>query len=406
MTQTHARALRRLLTVALAAAALTPNLAACAAVLPDVARNYALVVGVDRASNRPDDEIPALKFASADAQAVRDELQRTGRYEVTLLVNDKADRRAIIRSFDQIAREARPKDTFLLFFAGHGVKSPVVRRQTHWVTYGTTVPDLEVDGLRMTHVLDYVQGILAGQKLIILDHCFSGDSQWVQGLMAPPDADAAGAAVRTGSSVHFQARDLVPESDVPAELQIDAPEQGGVAIYGAAWSRAFESSATKHGLFTSVLLEAFTTANAEVSSKPGILDLNELNDFLQKWRDRPDGDGPAQKPFLWRGGTLTNWTVLDLTGTPHQIDENVDRYLGHVGALYDQQKITLSAKRHCEDAVANWKAALLQNRPPSASDLQIIGLLSRLTSDIRGRLTSDQRGAALTELLTELRLPL
>lgn len=378
-----------------------------AGVLEEVARNYALVIGVDRVSERTDEQIPSLKFAVADATAVRDVLLRTGRYEVTFLPNELANRRNIIRSFDRISREARPRDSFFLFFAGHGVKSPVTRGQTHWVTYGTTIADLEVDGLRMTHVLEYVQGIPAGRKVIVLDHCFSGDIAGLASRLLEPLPGAAPDAV-VGGSVRsgFQARELIPENDVPKELEFPDTEEGGAAIYGAAYGRAFETRARGHGLFTDVLLSVLTAETAPVGGLPGVLELNELNGTLEDWRSsHPHADIP-QKPFVWRGGTVTNWNVLDMTGSPELIEINATRYRQHLDTLYHEGTIELGVKRHCEDAIDEWRDALNSQRNPTAVSIQIVGLLSRLTSDVRGGLSKSQRGEALRELVVSLELPL
>jgi hypothetical protein len=378
-----------------------------AGVLEEVARNYALVIGVDRVSEREDDQIPRLKFAVADATAVRDVLLRTGRYEITFLPDELANRRNIIRSFDRISREARPHDSFFLFFAGHGVKSPVTPGQTHWVTYGTTIADLEVDGLRMTHMLDYVQGIPAMRKVIILDHCFSGDiSRIASRLLEPvpgglPDAITAG-----GVSAGIQARELIPETDIPKVLDSPGWEEGGAAIYGAAYGKAFETRARGHGLFTDVLLAIFTAGQSPDGRFPGVLDLNQLNGTLEEWRSNiPHADIP-QKPLVWRGGTITNWNVLDMTGSPDLIDVNATRYRQHLDTLYEQGSIELGVKRHCEDAIDGWRDALNAQRSPTPVSIRIVGLLSRLTSDVRGGLPVAQRGQALKELVVSLGLPL
>jgi len=139
-------------------------------------------------------------------------------------------------------------------------------------------------------------------------------------------------------------------------------DPGAVGVYAAAWSLAYESELDGHGFFTSKLLEALDAGKAEQPAKKGIVDTDELHEFIAQWVDDHEGKNPPQKGFYFRAGGR-NWIVTDLASTPEQIEENAERYLLHVDSLYRADPDGMSAaKRHCEDAVGRWKTALPARR--------------------------------------------
>src|SRR5262249_8283329 len=66
-----------------------------------------------------------LKYAAPDAQAIADLFRSRGqalydRVETTLLLDDRATRKALKEALTAIARKGRPADTLVVFLAGHG----------------------------------------------------------------------------------------------------------------------------------------------------------------------------------------------------------------------------------------------------------------------------------------------
>jgi hypothetical protein len=80
---------------------------------------HALVIGIDRYQHgRP------LRGAVNDASDIADVLRRRGVRDVTLLLDDAASRAGISAGWSQILSVARPGDTVLLTYAGHGGQEP------------------------------------------------------------------------------------------------------------------------------------------------------------------------------------------------------------------------------------------------------------------------------------------
>jgi hypothetical protein len=154
-----------------------------------VGRRYALLIGVSTAI-RPG--VPRLNFVDNDLDKLREMLQRED-YEVATVENDRADRRRILEQLYSHALRLTERDTFLLYYAGHGVRNIEVNRKTYWLTSDAEISMLDVQGIRLEHLLTYVDDIRAGRKLILLDHCYSGDVEGLR-LMTTPSAETVAAA--------------------------------------------------------------------------------------------------------------------------------------------------------------------------------------------------------------------
>jgi hypothetical protein len=95
----------------------------------DTGRLIVLAVGVDKYANRD----LTLRFAVADARTVAETLRRAGQtlfrdVSVTLLTDAAATREGILQALAEVAQRARPEDTFVLYLAGHGVRTEPDRR--------------------------------------------------------------------------------------------------------------------------------------------------------------------------------------------------------------------------------------------------------------------------------------
>jgi hypothetical protein len=95
----------------------------------ETGRLLVLAVGVDRYANRQLD----LRFAVADARTVAETLRGAGQtlfreVSVSLLTDAAASREGILRALAAVAERARPEDTFVLYLAGHGLRTEPDRR--------------------------------------------------------------------------------------------------------------------------------------------------------------------------------------------------------------------------------------------------------------------------------------
>lgn len=100
--------------------ALLMPLALCLAPCPAKAELYALVVGID------DYLLPAnhLDGAVSDAKDIAQSLQHAGAREVAVLLNDDARKARIVAEWERLVGKAKPGDTFIFSYAGHGGQEP------------------------------------------------------------------------------------------------------------------------------------------------------------------------------------------------------------------------------------------------------------------------------------------
>jgi len=129
------------------------------------------------------------------------------------------------------------------------------------LTYDAEIGFLDDEGIRLEHLLDYVRDIKANHKLILLDHCFSGDV--VVSQMGPNRAttDGIDATVGTGSGARGADAYRVEPRGVALDEIVKGfePRSSGLIILAAASGPAFELIERQHGAFTAAILEAATT---------------------------------------------------------------------------------------------------------------------------------------------------
>jgi len=245
---------------------------------------YALLVGLNQYRDAID--VIDLKYAVDDAKALADRLSAAG-FEVRVLTNEHAMRRDILGELQRYASKLRNDDMFLLFFAGHGVRRPWGQPHTYWLTYDADLSFLDNDGIRLNHLMEYVQDIQAGRKVVLLDHCFSGDigqgpvlnSNPVEVNAAKSVPGAAGGAIsgsRGPSSSFGLVRAALPETPLASQLQLPK----GIAVMAAAGAEAFELEDLKHGIFTEALLQALESRVASEGKES--LTLGQLTTFVKK----------------------------------------------------------------------------------------------------------------------------
>src|SRR5262249_4737104 len=156
------------------------------------------------------------------------------------------------------------QDTFLLYFSGHGVRNLQVNRAPYWVTYRTSLDVLDDEGIRLTYLLDYIRDIKAKRKIILLDHCFSGDLVTSSSMLATnaptsntPSSDTGASSLLSrdaGAPLALQ-KDAFPHSDFESIAKELTAGGSGTVILTAARNEAFELDTLKHGIFTSAILE-------------------------------------------------------------------------------------------------------------------------------------------------------
>jgi hypothetical protein len=89
----------------------------------DAERIHAVVVGIDAYRH-----VPRLKGAVADARDIEASLRSLGVTDITVLLDDAADRMSILEAIESLRARVHPGDLVILSVAGHGAQEPELVR--------------------------------------------------------------------------------------------------------------------------------------------------------------------------------------------------------------------------------------------------------------------------------------
>ena len=318
---------------------------------PEPPKRYALVVGIDRYLDRD----LWLQYAVADAKAMSDVLS-DHEYDVVMMPDDDASRSRLIRELTGYAQRLQPQDTFVLFLAGHGMRNAAAQ-EVYWLPYDADISQPDVSGIRIRHLIDYLDDIPARQKIVILDHCYSGEIGEALASVEP--------GARSGSyGAPSIPRDAFPVEDVRASIDRGAT---GTFVATAARGLAREDPQDGHGLMTWALLQAVKTGDADVPDSPtrpsdGALSIHELKRYLyQTVKEVSRTRGFDQRP------------IADVYGPDNSIAEQewkpflralnaaeraafAERYRSKLLEWRTGDYINESVRKSAEDAIAEWAA--------------------------------------------------
>jgi hypothetical protein len=225
---------------------------------------YGLVVGID------DYLLPVnhLDGAVNDAQDIAQSLEHAGAKEVVRLLNDDARKDRIVSEWQRILAEAKPGDTFVFSYAGHGGQEPAPpdrHDKTHIESFLLGHFEPNGPGSRERIVDDEVfvwlqQADKKGVKVVfVADSCHSGGME--------RSASAPGVKFRrivypaiTNDELHFPPPEIsklteddfqnitfvaaVPADKLVPEIEIEGKQRGALSW---AVARAFEGRADKDG---------------------------------------------------------------------------------------------------------------------------------------------------------------
>lgn len=383
------------------------SFAASAQQLPE---KHALLIGIDQYAHQAKMDargagIPTLKFAVRDADRLGRRLASQG-YKTTILLDENATRRSIVTALLRISELAREEDTFILYYAGHGVR----RQRTngvYWLNYDGD-PDLpDVDGLRVKTLIDLVNDIPAKRKLVMLDHCYAGQLEQV--LASAGATVAAGSRDTEPPAPRFVlARDATP---IPEGLQASINDEArGMVVIAASRGLAFELSDNQHGVFTAALLSAITTRNADLSGQgapggDGGLSISEITSYLRTEVRRLSmlknfDQRPVTKLASDNDAELLDWQPLMRNLGTTEVAAAAERYRAQLGVWASQNRITPQVQADCEAVLGRWQQAptalspndeaivfLLRNfidDPPAAEDALIAASLSERVQYLLG----------------------
>ncbi len=129
----------------------------------------ALIIGID---DYKDPRIPDLKTAVNDARVMGEVLQKKYGFQVELMLNSEATKAAMYQALRRLAGSAKPEDSLLIYYAGHGD----LDRQYNdgwWIPVDAKAGD-PVSYLDNVQVQKAMGNTKARHVLLISDSCYSG----------------------------------------------------------------------------------------------------------------------------------------------------------------------------------------------------------------------------------------
>ncbi len=225
---------------------------------------YVIATGVDKYENSKYN----LNFAKADAEAVTKTL--TGiqnaifkEVKVKLLFDHEATIANLRQAFTEIAANAKPEDTFVFYFSGHGASDEdaggnetgfyFILHEVQQIYGNPSARD--PFALSSKELKEWSLKIKAQKQLILIDACQSGQALENFAMRGPQTEKAI----------------------------IDLSKSRGLYIMAAseADQTAKELRDLGHGVFTWSIIEGLK-CNADFFEKDGIINVKELNMFVNK----------------------------------------------------------------------------------------------------------------------------
>ena len=126
---------------------------------------HALVIG-----NNDYNDMPKLKTAVADAEAISEVLEDRYGFTVTKLIN--ATRFDVISAMSDLRAKLSYDTNLLIYYAGHGVIDPITERG-YWLPVDAH-QSISANWVSNDDITDMVKAIPARHILVIADSCYSG----------------------------------------------------------------------------------------------------------------------------------------------------------------------------------------------------------------------------------------
>lgn len=363
------------------------------------AERHALLIGLNEYQNVREGIVP-LKFAVNDVTALGDALRARG-FQVRSLLNRDAEREDILIELYRYAELLDPDDTFVLFFAGHGVRNTGINDKGYWLTSDARLGLLDGDGIRLEHLLDYVRDLRAAQKLVLLDHCFAGDLVTAASGGGGGGIDVTaggGGGARDANTSLSLARGMLSTSSIAQQIE---GRVGSLVIVAAASGAAFESEQVEHGLFTEALLQGL---NSRSASGDDVLKVSELVAFLESeviQLAQQHGFQQEVRTFTeegmvptWELATALPVDSLASMRTRQQILEQI------LTRWQLRGWITPSVKFDVLEVLQKWVAAA--EGGPSLSEVELL-VVHQVELHAEGTTPEDIRARALQRVIDEIR---
>lgn len=375
------------------------------------AQKHALLIGINTyefSSSVSTFNIPTLQYADADVAKLSQSLERQNWIVDRSLRDRLATRENILIALSNYSSTLQPDDTFLIYFAGHGVKS--ASQRTYWLAWDTNPSRLDVKGMRLAHLLDFVADLPPKTKIVLLDHCYSGNLEYPSSGSVSAD-DTADSARSAGPGPAQPALRLNPPATNAREILPDdvlgnvATLRKHMVIIAAARGPAYESSEFGHGLFTYYLTQALDTGEADVDGPPDSqLTLHELVKYLTtKMKEYALRRNLQQEPFVPPpdGGDFATFAMLKLFSLPQDTNRHstMERYLAQLATWVQPPRkwVKNDTLNQFAGLLGPWADAAGQTKPQNNLVLtaEDMSLIEELRSAVDGNVPREERTRAL-----------
>jgi tetratricopeptide (TPR) repeat protein len=135
-------------------------------------KSFAVVIGINHY-----EKWPGLEFAVADANAVKNTLEKTGFDDITLIMDKAATQRRILTElFQRLPEKVARNDRVLFYFAGHGQTEdlPGGGKKGYIVPVDAETDSYASTAVSMAQIRSLSSRIAAKHIFYVMDCCYSG----------------------------------------------------------------------------------------------------------------------------------------------------------------------------------------------------------------------------------------
>lgn len=224
---------------------------------------YAIIIGIKECKN----ETLKLDNAIHDAEEIKKTLEKVAKplfnvvHALALTKPDETTKKAIIKTFDDIRKKAKPKDIFVFYDSSHGIAYEVNNEIQYFLLTSNVLSlspgDIGQNALNHKELADLISSIPALKRVVILDTCDAGTGGKMikQGLLRIKGLIEVAAIIRlkqTIGSAVFSAT---------ADIQYARAEYEGLSLFTYFLSKGLNGEAD--------------------SNKDGLIDLSELANYTR-----------------------------------------------------------------------------------------------------------------------------
>ncbi|KYC34617.1 hypothetical protein WA1_51460 [Scytonema hofmannii PCC 7110] len=355
----------------------------------DRVKLWMVLVGVN---HYQDSQIPDLRYCANDCKELAEALTiATQQFQKTEIIplydgGEKPPNLSEIITSIQQFRLAKPEDTVLFYFSGHGYLD--FNNRPILCVADTNLEDLAGTGLKLDILLNELRQSKAQRQLVWLDACQEGEQHQDDRIGQNP----------TGQLLAVLEQQAEQSQDFYAMLSCNKTE------------RSWEIPELRHGLFTYCLIEGL---GGKAANTEGKIDADRLFKYVErsskkfieckkKLVDRDD-------IFKGMGGTLresstklkVNRFPLNASQTPQRIARGSGELIIGLATTFTQRKALIVDKLSCSEAALRL-CRILQARGSFAVDYYYCSVRDKQRRNLQQVITSYLQEESKTTLLLYL----